>query len=192
MNVQARFQELSKVFSLTSLPASTAGPSIWSPPPSDHIKINVDAALDSTKSALAVVAQNHLGKVLFLWGKVHHLCSPMIAEASALLWAVQLASQQRWRSVIFEGDAKICFDALNHPYHNPNLALNTLIYNIRSLSSFFLSCSFCWVWRDSNYAAHVSAKFALNSRDHFCFSNGNLPPSLESVCKGDASCCSSV
>lgn len=93
--MQARFQELSKVFSLTSLPASTAGPSIWSPPPSDHIKINVDAALDSTKSALAVVAQNHLGKVLFLWGKVHHLCSPMIAEASALLWAVQLASQQR-------------------------------------------------------------------------------------------------
>ena len=92
LNVQARFQDLSKVFSLTFLSASTVGPSIWSPPPPDHIKINMDAALDSTKSALAVVARNHLGKVLFLWGKVHHLCSPMIAEASALLWAIQLAS----------------------------------------------------------------------------------------------------
>ena len=92
LNVQARFQEIFKVFSPNFLPASTVGPSVWSLPPLDHIKINVDVALDSTKSALAVVAHNHLGEVLFIWGKVHHLCSPMIAEASALLWTVQLAS----------------------------------------------------------------------------------------------------
>ena len=92
LNVQARFQEIFKVFSPNFLPASTVGPSVWSLPPLDHIKINVDVALDSTKSALAVVARNHLGEVLFIWGKVHHLCSPMIAEASALLWTVQLAS----------------------------------------------------------------------------------------------------
>ena len=61
LNVQARFQEISKVFSPTFLPTSTAGPSVWSPPPPDHIKINVDATLDSTKYALAVVARNHLG-----------------------------------------------------------------------------------------------------------------------------------
>ena len=66
LNVQARFQEIFKVFSPNFLPASTVGPSVWSLPPLDHIKINVDVALDSTKSALAVVARNHLGEVLFI------------------------------------------------------------------------------------------------------------------------------
>ena len=29
------------------------------------------------------------------------------------MWAVQLAKVERWSKVIFEGDAKICFDAIN-------------------------------------------------------------------------------
>ena len=93
MNVNAKFQELSKVYPplIHTNPATTNLPT-WIPPPTDHVKINVDAALDSSKSALAVVARNYRGDVLFIWGKVHHLCSPLQAEASALLWAVQLAT----------------------------------------------------------------------------------------------------
>lgn len=73
----------------------------------------MDAALNSSKSALAVVAWNHLGEVLFMWGKVHYLRCPFQAEASALLWAVQIAIQNRWCFVIFERNAKICFDIVN-------------------------------------------------------------------------------
>ena len=93
MNVNAKFQELSKVYSpLIHTNPATTNPPTWIPPPTDHVKINVDAALDSSKSALAVVARNYRGDVLFIWGKVHHLCSPLQAEASALLWAVQPAT----------------------------------------------------------------------------------------------------
>nr|POF02844.1 hypothetical protein CFP56_10902 [Quercus suber] len=51
----------------------------------DYIKINVDAALNSSKTTLAVVARNHLREVLFIWGKENQLCSPLQAEAMALL-----------------------------------------------------------------------------------------------------------
>lgn len=113
-----------------------------SPPPLDYIKINVDAALTSSKSALAVVARNHLGEVLFIWGKENQLCSPLQVEAMALLWAVHLVIQNCWYSVMFEGDSKICFDALNHSDQTTNWSIDTIICNICSFSSCFTSCSF--------------------------------------------------
>ncbi|KAK9998433.1 hypothetical protein SO802_018036 [Lithocarpus litseifolius] len=187
LNVAARFSELSKVYSPITNHSPDPLSTSWFPPPPECIKINVDAALNSSKSALAVVARNHHGDVLFVWGKQHHLCNPSQAEASALLWVVQLAIQKHWNAVIFEGDAKICFDALTLSNQTPSWQLSTLISNIRRLSSNFLSCSFRWVRRSANSAAHEVAKFALISIFPFCFSEGNLPPSLEVVCKGDAS-----
>ncbi|XP_075658751.1 uncharacterized protein LOC142628563 [Castanea sativa] len=192
MNVNAKFHELSKVYSLLIHPnLATTDPPTWIPPPTDHIKSNVVAALDSSKSALAVVAWNYKGDVLFIWGKVHHLCPPLQAEASALLWAVQLVTQQHWRSVIFERDAKTHFDALNHPERASNWILDTLNSNIRNLSSFFRLVPFAGL-RNSNSAAHEAARFALKSSHPFCFSNGNLPPSIESICKGDVASCFSL
>lgn len=120
LNVVARFSEISKVYSpiihLSSNPFSTS----WFPPPPDCIKINVDAALNSSKFALAVVARNHHRDVPFMWGKQHHLRTPSQAEASALQWVVQLAIQKHWNMVIFEGGAKICFDALTLSDHTPS------------------------------------------------------------------------
>ena len=75
--MQVRYQEISKVFSLIIHHTPRSGATFWTPPPPDHIKINVDAALSSSKSTLAVVARNHLGGVLFGWGKGHHLCHPL-------------------------------------------------------------------------------------------------------------------
>ncbi|KAL0013274.1 hypothetical protein SO802_000343 [Lithocarpus litseifolius] len=161
----------------------------WSPPSPNHIKINVDAALNSSKSALAVVARNHLGKALFVWGKVHQLCPPLQAKALALLWAAHLTIQNRWYSVMFEGDSKICFDALNHPNQTPRWSVDTLVSNICSLSSCFSSCKFGWVRKSSNSAAHVAARFALNCMQSFCFSEAMLPLAIEAVCKGETSSC---
>ena len=142
-HVQARFQEISKVFASTIYPTSRSCSTSWSLPSPDHIKINVNATLNSSKTALAVVAQNHHGKVLFVWGKVHQLCPPLQVEALALLWVVHLAIQNHWCFVMFEEDSKICIDALDHPVQTPRWTLNTIISNIRNLSSYFSSCNFC-------------------------------------------------
>lgn len=65
-NVHARFKEITKVFTLK--PYTSAKPTItsWTPPPNSWIKINVDVALSSTTYAIAAVARDHQGDVIFI------------------------------------------------------------------------------------------------------------------------------
>ncbi|KAL0012539.1 hypothetical protein SO802_007647 [Lithocarpus litseifolius] len=189
-NVISRFVELSKTFSALCPSPSVQPILAWIPPPFGWVKLNVDAALNNSSSALAVVARNHLGEVLFIWGSRHHLCTPSQAEAAAILWAVHLAIQEQWMSVIIEGDAQVCFNALSLPDHIPDWNISTIVSNINSLLSSFVSCKFKWIRRSNNSAAHAAARFALSSLQSFCFNKSNLPHSLEVVCKGDCSLCS--
>nr|XP_023883236.1 uncharacterized protein LOC111995564 [Quercus suber] len=189
-NVQTKFLGILKVLSPAIQPPLEQVIVRWSPPPQDWIKVNVDVALNSFWLALAVVARDHRGEVLFLRGIRHHLCRLAQAEADALLWAVKLAIQEQWSAVIFEEDAKICIDALSNSELIPNWHSTTTISNICCLSSHFTAVKFSWVWRLGNSVAHETAKFALNSNLDFCFNNGNLPPSLKAVCMGDSSICS--
>ncbi|KAK9986858.1 hypothetical protein SO802_031809 [Lithocarpus litseifolius] len=118
--VLSRFAELSKTFSVMNSTPSVQPISAWTPPPLGWVKLNVDAALSNSKSALAVVARNHLGEILFIWGSGYHLCAPSQAEAAATLWAVNLAIQEHWKSVIIERDAQVCFNALSSPDFFPD------------------------------------------------------------------------
>ena len=104
------------------------------------VKINVDVALNSSRSALAIVARNHHGEVIYVWGKRHQICIPAQTEAEALLWVVHLAIQERWNFVIFEGDAKNCFDAITCSEHIPDWLTSTTISNICCLSSCLSVC----------------------------------------------------
>ena len=144
------------------------------PPPSSCIKLNVDVATRSSGSALAVVARNHLGEVLSIWAKKHHNSSPAIAKAESLYWAMNLVVKEGWKSMIFEGDAKNYFDPLINPDLSPEWLTHNIIYNIR---------------RTCNFVAHEAAKFALNSDLEYRFNKGNLPPSLEVVCRDDSLVC---
>ena len=187
--VLSRFVELSKTFSvLNTTPFVQPSPE-WTPPSLGWIKLNVDAALNNSRSALAVVARNYAGEILFIWGSGYHLCAPSQPEAVATLWAVHLAIQEHWKSIIIEGDAQVCFNALSSPDFAPDWSISTSVSNIFSLLPYFVSCKFRWVRRNSNSAAHAAARFALTSPHPFCFNKSNLPRSLESVCKGDCSPC---
>ena len=108
------------------------------------------------------------------------------------LWAVQLTIQEHWKTVIVEGDAQVCFNALSSQDHLLDWNICTIINNIRSLVSSFFSCKFRWIRRNSNSTAYSAARFALNSCQQFCFNKSNLPPSLLSVCMEDSSLCSFV
>ena len=92
--------------------------------------------------------------------------------------------------MIFEGDAKACFDCLSTEDTIPDLLISTYISNIRSFSFSFISVKFSWVRILGNAAAHEAAKFALTSCQSFFFNNGNLPAVLESVCRADYLPCS--
>ena len=80
----------------SSAPALQAsGQKDWVPPPSNWIKINSDAAFSASNSALAVVARNHHGEVIKAWSKLCTLGSPLITEASAIQWVMQLAVSEK-------------------------------------------------------------------------------------------------
>ena len=98
-NVHAKFIGFSNVFSPVIHPSPEQSIAACSPPPENWIKINVDAPLNETRSALAVVARDNHGEFIHIWGTRHHLFTSAQAEAEALLWAVNLAIQERWSFV---------------------------------------------------------------------------------------------
>ena len=65
------------------------------------------------------------------------VCLPIQSEASAILWAVDLAIEERWNLVYFEGDAKAYFGPLSSPDLPPDWTINTIINDIRNLTRSF-------------------------------------------------------
>ena len=59
-----------------------------------------------------MVAINEFGEALKVWTKIHDLCSPTQAEATAIQWALNFAKDENWSNIVVEGDSKICLDAL--------------------------------------------------------------------------------
>ena len=157
----------------------------WEPPPPGWIKLNVDAAVSESFTSIATVARNDKGEVIKIWAKPISKCTPIMAEASALLWGTQLAHNEKWSHVIFEGHAKNCIDPLSLKSSFSDWSIHNVISSAFSLKALFLGFKFDWIKRDCNSATHVTAKLSLNSRISVCFYKDNLPGVLELACKED-------
>ena len=68
------------------------------------IKLNVDAALDSHKSYLAVVARDNKGEILNAWTKKVRIDDPLVAETNVVYWALELVEHINYNDLIY----KIC------------------------------------------------------------------------------------
>lgn len=71
---------------------------------------------------------------------MHKLCSPLRAEAAAVLCSIQLALTENWEQIIIEGDAKSCFDPLTIAEIQSDWSIATTVNNI--LRNFYLNCNF--------------------------------------------------
>ena len=74
----------------------------WQKPPTGTVKLNVDATLNKNSAWLGVVARDEKGIILKVWAKDFPTCSPMVAEAAALLCAIQIAKEENYHSIIVE------------------------------------------------------------------------------------------
>lgn len=151
----------------------------WTTPLDDVIKLNVDAAIVSNRAAIAVVARNSNGIILNAWVKELMNLDSLVAEASAILWAMELATVEGFGKVTIESDAKVCIDELSSSEASSNWKISALIGQSLALVSRFSFCDFQWVRRDANQAAHALAKVAFSLRLPFCCNLDNLPPSLK-------------
>ena len=159
----------------------------WSPPPTNFVKLNVDAAIAQNSLAIAVVARNEQGAVLMAWSKMLPKRSPITAEAEAILWALHLAKGENWRKIIVESDSKICIDAILDHSASHQWTISSLLSDIWQQKLSFVSCLFFWIKRSGNAAAHEVAKYTIQSCNSFSFSflADNLPVPVASICLGD-------
>ena len=102
----------------------------------------MDATTSNSSIAIAVIARDHLRVPVKICARTTKKSSPLQVETDALLWAMQLAKIERWSHVIFEGDAKICIDAINNPNNSFPWTLIIPICNISTLKDCFTSFFF--------------------------------------------------
>ena len=135
----AEFSNLHNPDVLTPLPIS---PTAWSPPPVGTIKLNVDATVGPTSTAMAVLAKDHTGVPIKLWAKKYVRCLLVQAEAASVLWAINLASAKGWTRINIKRDSKICFDTLSDKDSLPPWNISNIVSDVFSVCLSFISVSF--------------------------------------------------
>lgn len=148
--------EYKQAQALFAKPNPTTGPSLWSPPVFDFIKINVDAAIPEGIDSYRVsgVAHNHEGRLLW-WYRTELVGRPPAtdAEAVAILHGVRVALQKGWRRVVLETDCLPIFHNLTAT--SPSLySYGAILDAILELRSFFHVLSLTFVRRSGNSLAH--------------------------------------
>uniref|UniRef100_A0A2N9HUL1 RNase H type-1 domain-containing protein n=1 Tax=Fagus sylvatica TaxID=28930 RepID=A0A2N9HUL1_FAGSY len=121
----------------------------WKPPPPGSIKLNVDVAILPNVAKIAVFARDEGGLMIKAWAKVIHSNDPLVAEASAILWAIQIAKLNNMLEIIVESDSKVCVDAITQDSFVCDWSISTTCNDVRVLVSEFISCIFCWVPREA-------------------------------------------
>ena len=109
----------------------------WEAPIDPVIKINLDAALTPKAACLAAVALNHSGNIIRVWAKKTNFLDPMVAEAAAINWFLNLAIAEGFERVIVESDAKNCIEDLSCPLEASSWRFNFLSSHSLELVSHF-------------------------------------------------------
>ncbi|XP_057419740.1 uncharacterized protein LOC130713926 [Lotus japonicus] len=132
----------------------------WKAPPEGKIKINVDAGWTGTNSTgFGFVARSHTGALLAAGTLFQeHRLEPLTAEALALRWSMQQASELGMDSVLFESDSLSVIKSLRA--ESNYWTIQDITLDCLHLADNFLSCSFSHVTRKANVPAHILASLA--------------------------------
>uniref|UniRef100_A0A2N9IGZ4 Reverse transcriptase domain-containing protein n=1 Tax=Fagus sylvatica TaxID=28930 RepID=A0A2N9IGZ4_FAGSY len=161
---------------------------LWSPPPPGCIKLNVDAALLPFSTRIATIARDDNGLLIKAWAKSVVSCDPLLAEASAIHWAIQLAKAENWSNIIIESDSQVCINALISENQYEDWSIAVICDNVKCLALEFNFCSFCWVNREANMVAHTLAKVVPPILSPVLYFPKNLPAFLEEAWFRDFRC----
>lgn len=158
----------------------------WIPPHKGQLKINCDVALKqgNPKAAIAALLRDHKGNIIDGRASFVQAASVSQGEALAIRLAGSLMLANQLQNTIIESDnqtvIKLCSTENVPPWE-----LAPIIDDIRLFSN-LACCSFSWVRKHCNRAAHWIATNFLNGAIPFDWVV-NPPPSLSSICNVDSS-----
>jgi ribonuclease HI len=141
------------------------GRNYWNPPPIDYIKVNCDAAWNSTtcRAGLGSVIRDSSSSLLGGLARPTSCGSALIAESKAILEGVKLAKDLEVRKLVVETDSKVIIDNLRNPSTSEDWRICPIIRSIRKLSSSFSDIRWEWIPREANRAAHIAASLAIGA-----------------------------
>ncbi|XP_075663409.1 uncharacterized protein LOC142632997 [Castanea sativa] len=146
-------------------------PSLWLKPGNGSFKINVDAAVGAYHFAVAVIARDWRGELVFTCSKKVNTTLPLQAD----LWAVQIAEHFTSAPVMIEGDSQVCYRSITVQGMDTPWTIENIIHSVKSLASNLPFLSFRWVPREANEATHSLAKWSLLYSMYGSFDFGNSP-----------------
>lgn len=124
-------------------------------PPNGTIKLNSDTAVSKAGCEIGFVARDEFGVALFLGTKrISSGDDVEVAEAEAMLWALQCAADCGVCSVIAESDSLSLISKLrrNVSWMGP---LGWFLREIRAMQRRFVSCKWSHVRKSGNCPAHL-------------------------------------
>ncbi|MCH84388.1 ribonuclease H protein [Trifolium medium] len=134
----------------------------WSPPPSNFLKLKVDAHLsDDGRWGFGLIVRRADGRCV---GAATRVCAGSqdvaMAEATGLKEALQFVEDNLLSNLIIELDANIIVQALNRKIF-PRTKWGNLVRQCSRFLSRSIGISAAWVNRKSNQVAHTLARWAL-------------------------------
>ncbi|KAH9717652.1 reverse transcriptase domain-containing protein [Citrus sinensis] len=161
---------------------SSKNQQVWSPPPDNTFKVNVDAAVnfDRQKAGLGVVIRDSSNKV-----KVAAVKSTLFTgdvqttEAEAVEWGLVVAKSAAFQCIMVESDCQEVVKLINNN-EGSRTEIMWVISEIQSLSKDFQNISCYHTPRSCNTHAHSLAKLALRNNETVVWLEP-IPVEVESV-----------
>lgn len=134
----------------------------WTKPSEGFVKVNLDAAFyaELGRGAWGCVARTSQGEFIAACaGKLDHLASPLQAEATACVQAIEAANEMGIHQVIFESDSLQLVNATNSGDHDLS-SIGVMLPEARSLCfASFDAFHFHFCKRSCNSIAHNLADY---------------------------------
>ena len=151
----------------------------WLPPPRRNYKLNVDASYDSAsrKASFGAVLRDASSKVqIAAVSKVEDVDSPLQAELMAILFGLQVTSEQEFKEILVESDCLLAVQEILRR-QDSLCEWGSILMDIQDRSLEFNQCSFRHINRFANVLAHNLSKVYCEVGEHNIWRN-SLPPSM--------------
>ncbi|KAM6588245.1 hypothetical protein CsatA_010850 [Cannabis sativa] len=146
------------------------------PPPQDWLKLNCDIRVGLDSMCAAVVARDHVGKVIWVVTSKMDFSNALCGEAMACCLPLQEAKVWGVKFLIPESDSRVVINALNGK--ESRWELDNFVSFCKITSPFFIGCMFDYVSRRCNFMAHNVAKWAFSHQRFGLVPLSSLPETI--------------